>query len=488
MLCELANTEDEILARRMEREQRWREEQARKQAEEDISLGNKRKHSTSEEQDEQEAPLDLVKLGQTGYHERYYEHKFGITDVASPESIEKISSICHSYLEGLAWVLDYYYQGVQSWKWFYPYHYGPFAKDLSDYLKSSRFSSPKFELGKPFRPFDQLMSVFPAESSGHLPEPFRLLMKDSNSPIFKFYPEEFKIDLNGKRYAWQGVALLPFIDEKLLLETLEPIYKDQLNHEAKELNRQGQDEIWIGNSSSLFGFIGCLEDNHNCSHTEAFEWQVIDAILSDGINGQISFKSLDESVASTIDSFESIALTDVLCAYFKAPIHDGYFEARVLPGFIPPTPILTDSDRAAVAAGRRRPFFNNSNRSSAANTNTMLREHYDRETSREIRGFKDENPNYRGSSPSASSPHTASSMFYQPSPHGGNRLDRDGHVPHDKFYRDQGQYEYRNDSYTSYRSREDNRYENRTDNYTDRPSPHYTDRKRYRGQGGHHRK
>ena len=38
------------------------------------------------------------------------------------------------------------------------YHYAPFASDFED-LASIDVS---FELGKPFRPFEQLMGVFPA--------------------------------------------------------------------------------------------------------------------------------------------------------------------------------------------------------------------------------------------------------------------------------------------------------------------------------------
>ena len=443
LLEELGNAEDEILARRMEREQRWLEGQARKQAEEEAAAGTKRKRPEGDLNEDDELPTDLVKLGQPGYRERYYEHKFGIIDPSSADSIKKISDICDKYLEGLAWVLGYYYQGVRSWKWFYPYHYAPFAIDLAEHLRRDKFLSPQFELGDPFRPFDQLMSVFPIASSDHLPQPFRLLMTESNSPIAHFYPEEFRIDLNGKKFAWQGVALLPFIDEKLLLETLVPAYKE-LDENSLALNRLGRDELWIGNENSLFGFIGCLEDSDGDDNDEddGLKWQNIDPILSDGLNGQVSYKPL-YPIDSTINPSESIDLEDVLCAFYRPPDQIGLFESKILPGFIPPPLILSDADRSAVATGKKRIYGNSGG-------NTMLRDIYDRETNREMRGYKEERPphyqqhyNERYTEPYQSHRTGASSsVFFQPTPshyqqsgqyhyqYGGHRGGREG-GPHE---------------------------------------------------------
>ena len=63
----------------------------------------------------------------------------------------------------------------------------------------------------------------PACSRHALPEAFQDLMVQKDSPIIDFYPEDIKQDPNGKRFPWQWVVLLPFIDETRLTAAVESV-------------------------------------------------------------------------------------------------------------------------------------------------------------------------------------------------------------------------------------------------------------------------
>jgi hypothetical protein len=49
-------------------------------------------------------------------------------------------------------------------------------------------------------------------------------MYDPNSSILDFYPQEFELDLNGKKQDWEAVVKIPFIDERRLLAAMGGTY------------------------------------------------------------------------------------------------------------------------------------------------------------------------------------------------------------------------------------------------------------------------
>lgn len=158
----------------------------------------------------------------------YYKSKFKNN---SPEFVEKIA---YDYVEGLNWVANYYYNGVPSWGWFYPYHYSPKISDLKN-LAKMKF---KLDKGKPFLPFEQLMGVLPSASSKLVPAAYRDLMVDNESSIIDFYPQQFLLDKNGKKQAWEAIVLIPFIDEKRLIKALDSCEK-LLSDEERQRNKHG---------------------------------------------------------------------------------------------------------------------------------------------------------------------------------------------------------------------------------------------------------
>lgn len=100
------------------------------------------------------AEVDEVRFGEAGWKDRYYCHKLHIPRDAT----DVRRCVCKEYVQGLCWVLMYYYQGVQDWGWFYPFHYAPCASDL---VNLRDFQGGQFSLGEPLLPFEQLMAVFP---------------------------------------------------------------------------------------------------------------------------------------------------------------------------------------------------------------------------------------------------------------------------------------------------------------------------------------
>uniref|UniRef100_A0A0K8RYK0 5'-3' exoribonuclease n=1 Tax=Crotalus horridus TaxID=35024 RepID=A0A0K8RYK0_CROHD len=295
--------------------------------------GIKRK---TEDSDSEPEPEDNVRLWEAGWKQRYYKNKFDV-DVNDKKFRRKV---VQSYVEGLCWVLRYYYQGCASWKWYYPFHYAPFASDfegIADLVSD-------FEKGtKPFKPLEQLMGVFPAASGNFLPLTWRKLMSDPDSSIIDFYPEDFAIDLNGKKYAWQGVALLPFVDERRLRAALAQVYPNLTSEEMRR-NSLGGDVLFVGKHHQLHDFI--LEQ-YKSNEKESVD---IAPELCHGIQGKITLDENpilpDKAVQSPVPLLRDLTQNSAISVNFKDPQYqeDYIFKAVVLSGAKKPAAVLKPGD------------------------------------------------------------------------------------------------------------------------------------------------
>ena len=195
------------------------------------SVGGKIRGKAKKTEDDSDEELEG--LPAKDYRGRYYFEKFRVLPGVERTDVF-LNDLMERYLEGLLWCLAYYSKGCVSWTWYFPFHYGPMLQDMKNLAeKASRIS---FSLGRPFLPFQQLLGCLPPGSKNLLPRSYQWLMTSKDSPVLEYYPEEFGIDMNGKKSPWEAVILLPFIDEKRLL-IAEQLHCQQHLLSPKELSR-----------------------------------------------------------------------------------------------------------------------------------------------------------------------------------------------------------------------------------------------------------
>ncbi|KAJ1440744.1 putative 5-3 exonuclease [Sesbania bispinosa] len=252
--------------------------------------------------------IDKIKLGTAGYKERYYKEKFSVEGSTDIECKRK--DIVQKYTEGLLWVLQYYFSGVPSWTWFYPYHYGPFASDLRG-MAQIRVN---FEKGTPFLPFDQLLSVLPPRSAYALPEAYAELMLDEQSRIYEWYPQDFEVDIEGKRFMWQE-------NEKIR-------------------NSIKVDSLFFRSTSKLGEKICSLSQESNVNPSF-----MLHTSISDGIGGTISlYDECVEKPCLGIETCDNKQEDHVICVYYELPAGDSSHIPHLLSGVEFPDKTIFDND------------------------------------------------------------------------------------------------------------------------------------------------
>lgn len=135
--------------------------------------------------------------------------------------MKQVDEVCSSFFEGLQWNVDYYFNGVYSHKWFFPYHFSPPLQELYKYLaKGSAVRDPTVHMPIDITPEEQLMLVLPVQSK-HLVKPkFRKMYEDPMMGCMHFFPRKFRIETFLKHQLWECTPILPVINVPYLKQKM----------------------------------------------------------------------------------------------------------------------------------------------------------------------------------------------------------------------------------------------------------------------------
>jgi 5'-3' exoribonuclease 1 len=159
----------------------------------------------------------------------YYHYVFGDN---SPDTVKRS---CENYVDGLFWVINYYFNQRACQEWFCHLHYAPTVHDIHKYMFSiatedvpkrmtvlkgiSHHSnqSPAI-LGSSERAHLQLLLVLPPQSVNLIPKHLQPVMTDIQHGCIHFYPHEFQVMTYLKHKLWECSPMIPHVDIKKIVK------------------------------------------------------------------------------------------------------------------------------------------------------------------------------------------------------------------------------------------------------------------------------
>jgi 5'-3' exonuclease len=139
---------------------------------------------------------------EAGWESRYYKALF-----AGNKNRTEIKDIVCNYIEGLAWVFQYYTDDCPDWRWKYHYAYPPLLQDIAEH-----FQEPRFTYRGSFQPTTQLMYVLPKQLHCLLPEGAQTRIQE----YAEYYPEKPEFKWAFCRYFWESHVILPEVPVSIL--------------------------------------------------------------------------------------------------------------------------------------------------------------------------------------------------------------------------------------------------------------------------------
>ena len=157
-----------------------------------------------------------------GWRMNYYHYLF---DGSKSDNTKKIHNISESYIQGVEWILKYYFTNQADFSWYYPYDYSPTILDLTNFMMSYRKQDSIIQQNasdsyiKMMKTDDfQLLMVLPPHSFNLLSIKSQHFVNSVKSGCIHYYPIDFTITTFLKYYLWECAPVLPPIDIEYLYD------------------------------------------------------------------------------------------------------------------------------------------------------------------------------------------------------------------------------------------------------------------------------
>lgn len=163
-------------------------------------------------------PLSKVNIKDTPWAIQYYHELFGSHEP------NHVKTYCQKYIEGLVWVLNYYFNRKFDYFWHYKYSVAPLCSDIYKTMLVSDLDPNLLEqdsLNFEITPDLQLLCVIPKRSVNILPDHLKVFMTDPAKGCIHYYPDEFRLCTFMKKFLWECVPLLPEINMERLKKNLQ---------------------------------------------------------------------------------------------------------------------------------------------------------------------------------------------------------------------------------------------------------------------------
>lgn len=132
----------------------------------------------------------VINSEKPGWRQNYYYHLFTNTYDTSI-----INTSCTRYIQGLKWLIMYYFDQETEWFWFYPFNYSPTIMDLSNYTLITNERDIVFDntYTKEIVDIDQLVMVLPQSSINIIPEKYQEIITNVSLGQSHNFPTTFTI-------------------------------------------------------------------------------------------------------------------------------------------------------------------------------------------------------------------------------------------------------------------------------------------------------